>query len=56
MGGAWCSTIGGNMGCDDGGCTWGGEVVCWCYLFMLSNYNVEPMFVVCHPPLTLILS
>ena len=38
MGGAWCGIIGGDKGCDDGGCTWAGIVDCWYCLFASSIY------------------
>ena len=38
VGGAWCGIIGGDKGCDGGGCTWWGVVDCWCCLSMSGNY------------------
>ena len=38
VGEAWCGIIGGDKGCNDGGCTWGDVVDCWCCFLMSSIY------------------
>ena len=37
VGRAWCGITGSDIGCDDGSCTWGSVVGCWCCLLMSSN-------------------